>query len=112
MGFNELAKLGWIISRGCFLNKKQEKVGEMMKLITLFPRLVDPAENKEFFIEVTKEELSGVMNTFKKEKSQGPHGCTVDLYKDLFDCVGEDLLRMVEEIKVVGKLKYSINSTF
>jgi hypothetical protein len=31
---------------------------------------------------------------------------------DFFDCVGDDLLRVVEETICLGKLKHSINSTF
>jgi hypothetical protein len=49
----------------------QEKVGEMLKLISMFPRLVDQVDNMDFFREVSKEELCGVLDSFKKDKSHG-----------------------------------------
>jgi hypothetical protein len=67
----------------------------MLKLISFLPKLVDEAENRELFREVTKEELRVVISSFSKDKSPGPNGWTTEFFGDFFDVVGTDLLRVV-----------------
>jgi hypothetical protein len=53
-----------------------------------------------------------VLNTFQKDKSHGLDGWTVEFYLDFFELIGEDLLRVVEEVRLLRKVPGSINSTF
>jgi hypothetical protein len=61
---------------------------------------------------VTMEELKDVLFHFKKDKSPGPDGWTIDFFTFFFDLVGEDLLAMVEESRRLGSISGSINSIF
>jgi hypothetical protein len=57
-------------------------------------------------------ELEAILKLFKKEKSPGPDGWTVELYLHFFEIMGEDLLALVEETRLSGRISGSINSTF
>jgi hypothetical protein len=49
---------------------------------------------------------------FKKERSPGPDGWTTEFFTFFFDLVGSDLLQMVEDSRIKGKISKSLNSTF
>jgi hypothetical protein len=57
-------------------------------------------------------ELEAILKLFKKEKSLGPDGWTVELYIHFFEIMGEDLLALVEETHISGRISSIINSTF
>jgi hypothetical protein len=57
-------------------------------------------------------ELKEVLSLFKKDKSRGPNGWTVEFFTHFFDLEGEDLLEMVEESRLKGFIARSLNSTF
>jgi hypothetical protein len=59
--------------------------------------MVDVEESRALYSPVTIEELKSVLFHFKKEKSPGPDGWTVEFFTSFFDLVGEDLLALVEE---------------
>jgi hypothetical protein len=61
---------------------------------------------------VTLEEIKDIIFHFKKEKSPGPDGWTVEFFTYFFDLVGEDLLEMVEESRRLGKITGGLNATF
>jgi hypothetical protein len=52
----------------------------------------------------TLEELHQVLKGFKKEKSPGPDGWTVELYLHYFDLMGQDLLGAVEHSRISGSV--------
>jgi hypothetical protein len=58
------------------------------------------------------EELKEVLLLFKKEKSRGPDKWTVELFIFFFDLVGEDVLAMVEESRILGAIPGGLNATF
>jgi hypothetical protein len=64
------------------------------------------------FKPVTLEELKDVLFLFKKDKSPGPDGWTVEFFTYFFDLVGEDLLGMVEESRRLGIVSGGLNATF
>ena len=61
---------------------------------------------------VTKEELLYVLSSFKKDRSPGLDGWTVELFIDFFDLLGEDILQVVEEFKRSRNVHVNINTTF
>jgi hypothetical protein len=71
----------------------------MLNPISMFPRLVEEEYDRYFFIEVSKEELQAVIGSFKKDKSPIWDGWTTKFLADFFDCVGGDLLGVVEETR-------------
>jgi hypothetical protein len=53
-----------------------------------------------------------VINNFKKYKSQGLDRWTTKIFMNFFDCVRDDILRVVEETRCTGNMRHGINSTF
>jgi len=47
-----------------------------------------------------------------KDKSPGPNGWTQELFKHLFDIMGNELLGAIEESKIFGKVIGLLNATF
>jgi hypothetical protein len=52
------------------------------------------------------------IKSFSKDKSPGPDGWTVEFYLHFFDLVGPDLLELVEDSRLQGKISRALNSTF
>jgi hypothetical protein len=95
-----------------FKELDRENIEEILKVASYFPRLVGEEENERMYREVSREELLYVLNSFKKDRSPGPDGWTVEFYIEFFDLLGEDLLRVVEEVRTSGRVPVSFNSTF
>jgi hypothetical protein len=111
-GFKELADLGIQHFKGIFEEPTSANIGEILRVISLFPRLVNEEDNERMFMSVTKEELLYVLSTFKKDRSLGLDGWTVEFFLDFFDLLGEDLLQVVEEVRRSRKVPVNINTTF
>lgn len=77
-----------------------------------FPRFVEEEENLDLMVEVTKAELKEVLHNFQKEKMSGPDGWSMDFYVGLFDLIGHDILKVIEESRVNGFIHPSFNATF
>ena len=78
----------------------------------MFPRFVDEEENGVLVKELSEEELKEVMGSFQKDKSPGPDGWTIDFFLGLFDLLGRDLLKVVEDSRMASWIPASFNSTF
>ena len=52
------------------------------------------------------------MSISKNDKSPGPDGLSVEVYRALFDVLGSDLLRVIEDSRISGKVPAIFNSTF
>jgi len=74
--------------------------------------MVNDIEYLDLFRLVSINELKEVLFSFKKDKSPGPDGWTVEFFTVFFDLVSKDLLEMVEETRNLGKIIMGINSTF
>lgn len=61
---------------------------------------------------ISENELKGVLHSFKKVKSLGPNGWPIEFYYDLYDIISRDLLKVVEESRLMGFIHPSIKSTF
>jgi hypothetical protein len=71
-----------------------------MKILRLFPNLINDQMNLELEFEVTKEELKAILNLLKKAKSSGLNGRTIEFYIGFYALLKGDLLRMVEESRI------------
>jgi len=58
------------------------------------------------------EELEATTKWFKKDKSPGPDGWTIEFYIAFFDISGNDLLRIVEDCRRNGNIPSAIKSNF
>lgn len=61
---------------------------------------------------MSKELLLAAINSFKKAKSPGLDGWTTEFFADFFEVLSEDMLRVVKEVRLSGRMSWSYNSTF
>jgi len=57
-------------------------------------------------------ELERTLNWFKKDKSPGPDGWIIEFYLAFYDIIGQDLLKVVDDYRISGRMYEAINSTF
>ena len=77
-----------------------------------FPSSVSEEYNCELMKSVTMQDIKHILSISKNDKSPGPNGIFVEVYKCLFDVLGEDLLRVIELSRISGKIPAVFNSTF
>ena len=53
-----------------------------------------------------------ILSLSKNDKSPGLDGIPVEVYRSLFDVLGGDLLRVVEDSRKLGKIPAVFNTTF
>jgi len=83
-----------------------------MRIAQLFPKFVDHEDALELTKEVTLGELEATLKWFKRDKSPGPDGWNVEVYLAFFETLGEDLLKVIEECRSIGRMYEAYNSTF
>jgi hypothetical protein len=62
--------------------------------------------------EVGKEELFMILQSFQKDKIPGLDGLPVEFFIGCFEFIGEDLRRVVEASRTIGKMLGAFNTTF
>ena len=87
----------------------QESIAEVIRVVELFPRFVEEEDNLALMEEVTEEELKGVLQSFQKDKSLGPYGWSIEFFLELYEILGEDLLKVVEDTRLLGRLPVGFN---
>ena len=83
-----------------------------MRITQVFPRFVGEEENLSLMEEVTKEELKLALQSFQKDKSPGPDGWTIEFFIELYELLGDDILKVVENTRLSGRIPAYFNSTF
>jgi hypothetical protein len=111
-GFHNLAALGVDHFKGLFKEPDKINMDVILKQISLFPQLIEEEENGNMYKEISKEELRGVLASFKKDKSLWLDGWTTKFFQHFFDIVGDDLVQVVEEVHTMGNILHCINATF
>jgi hypothetical protein len=85
---------------------------DQIAIVRLYPRIVTEEEVNTLESPCTTEEINEVLKGFTKDKSLGPDGWTVEFFLNYFDLVAKDLLEAVEESRLSGEVKRSLNSNF
>eukprot|EP00253_Pinus_taeda_P018078 PITA_18078 len=80
--------------------------------IAPFPSMFDDDQNNTSFQPISKNELFEVMKSFKRDKSPGPDGWTIEFYIHFFDLLKKDILAMVEELRMRGSFHPHFTSTY
>jgi len=62
--------------------------------------------------EIPKSKLHDILSSINKDKNLRPDGWTMKLFLGFFDLLGDDLPRVVEEVKLTEKVLGEINTTF
>lgn len=77
-----------------------------------FPCMFKDEDNERIFAAVSKEELLSVMRSFKKDKCPGPDGWAIDIFIHFYDIMKKDILGMVEETRIQGRINPQISFTY
>jgi hypothetical protein len=85
---------------------------EKMEVTNLFKKMIQAEDLISLLKPVTTEEIKKVLDLFKRDKSPGPDGWTVEFFSSFFDLVSEDLVQVVEESRNFGNIPGCLNSTF
>eukprot|EP00253_Pinus_taeda_P029007 PITA_29007 len=107
-----LARLANEHFKSIYKAPREVNILEIMRLAELFPSFVQQEDSENLMMEVTREELEATIKWFKKDKSPGPDGWTIEFYIAFFDILGDDLLRIVEDCRRSGNIPTTIKSTF
>lgn len=89
-----------------------QNLSEQVHTTSLFSRMITAEDAAELYKPVSLAELKNILQHFKKERSLGLDGWTTEFFIYYFELVGEDLLHMVEDSRLKGKIAGGINSTF
>ena len=109
----ELKALGVRFFSQIFKDDGQTNIATQMKVIHLFPSFLHLHEDLLAFTnQITMEEVEHALKCFKKDKSSGLDGWSIEFYLAFFDIVGHDLVNLVETSKRLGRVAPSLNSTF
>jgi hypothetical protein len=95
-----------------FKSPSNQFLTEKATTAALFPHFISDEAAAELFKPVTLTEIKDILLLFKKERSPGPDGWTSEFFIFFFDLVGEDLLQLVEDSRLKGKISRSLNATF
>ena len=87
-------------------------LSELLKISSNFPSSISDEENFDLMKPITLEEILSILKLCKNDKSPGPDGIPVEVYRSLFEVLGLDLLRVIEESRMSGKIPAVFNTTF
>jgi len=110
--FEGMASIGVSHFKNLFKASNQASIEEVVRLAQLFPGFVNEEENQKLLEKVTEDELKETLSSFQKDKSPGPDGWTIEFFQELYDFLGKDILRVVEDSRQSGRIPASMNSTF
>ena len=77
---------------------------ELLKISDNFPSSITAEENSDLMKPITLEEINTILTLSKNNKSPGPDGIPVVVYRALFDVMSLDLLRVIEDSRKCGKI--------
>jgi hypothetical protein len=89
-----------------------QNLTEKTTTAALYPHFISDEAAAELYKPVTLTEIKDILSLFKKERSPGPDGWTSEFFIFFFDLVGVDLLQLVEDSRLKGKISRSLNATF
>ena len=111
-GFESIACAGVHHFETLFQEEKDLHLPEVVKSTGLFPSSISEGDNEDLMKEVTLQEILSILSLSKNDKIPGSDGIPVEVYRSLFDVLGEDLLRVVEDSRKLGKIPAVFNTTF
>ena len=73
---------------------------------------MEEENNDNLMAEIRAEEILAIFDSFRKDKSPKPDGWPIEIYLGLYELIGDDLLKVVEESRKEGFIHAPLNSTF
>lgn len=89
--------MGNTYSKKLFKEPPGATLVDIIRIVGHFPRFAELDTEEDFIKPFTMGELEGTFKWFKKDKSSGPDGWSVEFYLAFFDIIGPDLIKMIEE---------------
>jgi len=83
-----------------------------LAIIRAYPRILSEEEGLRIADLVTISEVLSTLKGFDASKSPGLHCWTTKFFLDFFDLLGPELLAVVEEYRLKGKVSGAMNATF
>jgi hypothetical protein len=110
--FEGLANMGKKHFQTLFKDDRRANLADIIKLALYFPSFVDEEKNQNLYAEVTEVELKDTMQSFQKDKIPGPDGWSIEFYLGFFELIGKDILKVIEESRLNGRIHSPLNTTF
>ena len=111
-GFEDIAGAAVYHFESLFQADSNLNLFELLKISGNFPSLVSAKENADLIRPISLDEIRSILALCKNDKSPGPDGIPIEVYRTLFDVMGLDLLRVIEDSRKSGKILAVLNSTF
>ena len=108
----EMIKFETSFIKNIFSDNNLTNISSQMKVTSLFPSYFSLEDRSAFTTKVTLHEVERALKSFKKDKSLGPDGFLVEFFLAFFDLLGEELVNLVEDSRLAGRVLHSLNSTF
>ena len=83
--FKEKAEVGERYFKHLFTEPEGFHIQEILRVLSMFPKLISKEMNNTMAQEVTEEELDKIVYSFQKGKSPGPDGFTIEFYQGFFE---------------------------
>lgn len=110
--FSDIVEEGVHHFRTLFKEDSRATIDVILRVASHFPLFIDQKDNRNLMVEISKEELLGILHSFQKDKSLGSNGLPTEFYLACFNTLGNDLLKVVEYSRSIGKILAAFNSTF
>ena len=111
-GFEAIAKVGIHHFEFLFKEEADLHLPGIVHSAGYFPTSVSVEDNCDLMKPITLQDIQHILSISKNDKSPGPDGIPIKVYKCLFDILAEDLLRVIEISRISGKIPVVFNSTF
>jgi hypothetical protein len=108
----ELHSLAFNHFRTQYQASETENIDVQYDVLQLVMRFFNESKNQNLGKPVTLEELKDTIDKMPKDKSPGPDGWTQELFQHFFEIMGMDMLNVVEESRLTGKILGALNATF
>ena len=83
--------------KNIFTEPEGSPIQDILRELILFPNMVGEEMNKNMVEEVVEKALENIVHSFKKGKSRGRDGFTIQFYQVFFDLLKNDPLNVVRE---------------
>jgi hypothetical protein len=87
-------------------------IEDILKVVSLYPKVVSNEDNDSLKEEIFVKEILSTLEAFHKGKSLGPNDLSVEFYLGFFELIKEDLKKVVNESRSLGKIWPTFNKTF
>ena len=96
-GYESISKVGVKHFETLFQEDQNLHLPKIMQIGDNFPTSISVEENDDLMCPVSLTEIQSILSVCKKDKSSRPDVIPVEVYMSLFDVLGLDLLRVVDD---------------